>query len=67
MYPIEKCAIICFVIFRINLVSIPEVYLSPQDYKILRGVDTYVYCSFEGAPQPAIEWRSHTSKDEYVI
>ncbi|KAL5252519.1 hypothetical protein ACHWQZ_G015335 [Mnemiopsis leidyi] len=43
------------------VVNVLEVYTQPQDYKILRSIDTYIYCSFEGPPQPSIQWLSHSN------
>ncbi|KAL5264012.1 hypothetical protein ACHWQZ_G005188 [Mnemiopsis leidyi] len=44
-----------------TLVKVLEIYTQPTDYPLLRGIDMYVYCAFEGPPQPSISWLSHTS------
>ena len=38
-----------------------KIYTQPTDYPLLRGIDMYVYCAFEGPPQPSISWFSHSS------
>ena len=43
------------------LVKVLQVYTHPKDYKVLRGVGTYIYCAFEGPPQPSIVWLAHSS------
>ena len=65
---IETCQNLSFIDIYISVIRfISDVYSAPQDINLLRGVSDYIYCSFEGPPQPFIMWYSHASPARYKL